>query len=298
MKIATRTRHWQKRRKSRADTWVRFRTGLALLVLILGVGAGGYMLLGLSLVDAVYQTVITVSTVGYREIGEVTGPYKAFTTGLIMSGAGTALYTLGVLIELLFEGKLDDQIRRRRMLSEIDRLTGHVILAGFGQVGRAIYSELNDAGYEVVVIDRKTFEFDAEHVNHVDHGIHIRFSLTGEATDDRVLLAAGLERAGILVLALDHDADNLFVVLTARTMRPEMFIVVRANDSSVEPKLRRAGADRVVNPHQIGGAHMASVVISSSRNASEEIEARTESADPRPRSLMGWGRLRHRRRTR
>lgn len=276
--------------------WVRFRTGLALLVLILVVGAGGYMLLGLSLGDAVYQTVITVTTVGYREIGEVTGPYKAFTTGLIMSGVGTALYTLGVLVELLFEGKLDDHIRRRHMQSEIDRLTGHVVLAGFGQVGRAIYSELNKAGYEVVVIDRKTFEFDAAHVDHVDHGIHIRFSLTGEATDDSVLLAAGLERADSLVLALDHDADNLFVVLTARTMRPGLFIVVRANDSSVEPKLRRAGADRVVNPHQIGGAHMASVVISDSRSEPEEIEAHTESAGPRPWLLTGWDRLRRHRR--
>lgn len=236
-----------------SDPWTRVRVGVGLLGLVLVVGSLGYTALGLSPLDAVYQTVITVSTVGYREIGEVDGRYKVFTSLLIIFGTGTALYTLGVLVETLFEGRLDDQFRRRRMQRQIERLTGHVVLCGYGQVGRSIARELRRAGRDVVVIDRDV-DVDAE----IDPDLLL---IVGEATDDEVLAAAGLERASTLVLALDSDADNLYVTLTARTERPDLFIVVRTNDPHAEGKLRRAGADRVVNPHEIGGARMAALVV-------------------------------------
>ncbi len=243
---------------------MRFKAGLALLVFLLVAGTGGYMVLGLSMGDAVYQTVITTTTVGYRELGHVTDAYKAFTVVLIMLGTGTALYTLGVLLEAVFEGHLDDPLRRRRMQAEIDRLSGHVILAGFGQVGRAILHDLVQAGRNVVVVDRHPLDAD-HHLKFHAPGLavpdEVDHIVVGEATDDHVLLAAGVQRAHSLVLALDSDADNLYVVLTARTLAPGLIIVARVNEAEAAPKLLRAGADQVVNPHQIGGSHMAALVV-------------------------------------
>lgn len=232
------------------DPWGRFWTGLSVLVLVTAVGTIGYHRLGLTVGEALYQTVITISTVGYEEIGTVTGSYRLFTIVLIMFGVGTALYTLSVLIESLFEGRLDVEIRRRRMQKQINRLSDHVVLCGFGQVGRAIHRDLDAAGRTVVVVDRR--DLDDEELRH---------TLIGEATDDSVLVSAGLEQASTLVLALDSDVDNLYIALTARSMCPGLFIVARSNDSSAEPKLRQAGVDRVVNTHEIGGSRMAALVL-------------------------------------
>ena len=232
------------------DAWGRFWAGLGVFALVIAGGTFGYNQLGLTVGEALYQTVITVTTVGYGEVGTITDGYRIFTVLLILFGTGTALYTLGVLIESLFEGRLDDQIRRRRMQKQIDRLSGHVVLCGFGQVGRAIHRELSTAGRKVVVVDRRELE---------DEGLPL--NVIGEATDDDVLVAAGLQRASTLVLALDSDVDNLYVALTARSMCPSLFIVARSNNSSGEPKLRQAGVDRVVNAHEIGGSRMAALVL-------------------------------------
>lgn len=232
------------------DPWGRFRAGLALLSVVLVGGVAGYMLLGLEALDALYQTVITVSTVGYREIGAVGDNYKIFTLFLILFGTGTTLYTIGVLLETLFEGRLDYQFRRRRMQKAINRLSGHVIICGFGQVGRAIAAEIQREGQQVVVVDRSDLSPDPD-----------QLTVTGDATADDTILMAGIERAGTLVLALDSDVDNLYVTLTARSLRPDLFIVARANSVGSGPKLRQAGADRVVNPHKIGGSRMAALVL-------------------------------------
>ena len=222
-----------------------------MLALVLAAGTGGYVALGLDLLDAVYQTVITISTVGYREVGEVAERYKVFTVFLILFGTGTSLYALGVLIQTMFEGRFDDQFRRGRMRRRIDRLRDHVVLCGYGQVGRAIEGELMRAGESVVIIDLQEPEFHAPEEHQV---------VVGDATDDDVLVQAGLEEAKTLVIALDSDVDNLFIALTARSINPDVFIVARANESATGPKLRQAGADRVVNPQQIGGARMAALV--------------------------------------
>lgn len=232
------------------DPWGRFWAGLSLLVLVIAAGTFGYHRLGLTVEEALYQTVITITTVGYDEIGTVTHSYRIFTVLLILFGVGTALYTLGVLIESLFEGRLDVEIRRRRMQKQIDRLGGHVVLCGFGQVGRAIHRELAAAGRTLVVVDRR--DLDEEELPH---------TVVGEATDDSVLVSAGLEQASTLVLALDSDVDNLYIALTARSMCPGLFIVARSNKASAEPKLRQAGVDRVVNTHEIGGTRMAALVL-------------------------------------
>ena len=254
MKFPIRIRGRSRRRPHLArgapkDPWGRFWAGLSLLALVTAAGTIGYQRLGLTVGEALYQTVITITTVGYQEIGTVTGSYRVFTILLIMFGVGTALYTSGVLIESLFEGRLDVEIRRRRMQKQIDRLSGHVVLCGYGQVGSAIHREMTTAGRTVVIIDRRELDGELPH------------ALVGEATDDGVLASAGLERASALVLALDSDVDNLYVALTARSMCPGLFIVARSNKASAEPKLRQAGVDRVVNTHEIGGSRMAALVL-------------------------------------
>lgn len=222
------------------------------MALVLVLGTTGYILLGLSWLDALYQTVITVSTVGYREVGAFGARHQVFSIFLILGGTGIALYTLGVLIDTMFEARIAGDFRRRRMRREIDRIRGHVILCGFGQVGEAICEEMTRSGRQVVIVDRSL-------PDRVDGSSEIPM-VQGDATDDGVLQRAGLERARTLVLALGSDVDNLFVALTARLANPGIFIVARANHEATIGKLRQAGADRVVNPNQIGGAHMAALV--------------------------------------
>ncbi len=228
----------------------RLIAGLSVLAVILAAGTTGYVLLGLDLLDALYQTVITVSTVGYSDPAGTGGRYQIFTIALILLGTGTSLYTVGVVIEMLFEGRLDDHIRRRRMQRSIDSLSGHAVVCGYGQVGQAIAAAMIDAGTDVVLIDSDS---------NVDPGeLHL---VPGDATHDSTLRNAGLERASSLVVALDSDADNLYVALSARALCPELFIVARANSGDALPKLQQAGANRVINPHQIGGAHMAAAAL-------------------------------------
>lgn len=243
----------QRIRRVRRDPWLRFRVGIGFLGLVLVVGTTGYMMLGLDAFDAAYQTVITVSTVGYRELGIVDRTYEVFTIFLILFGTGTVLYTLGVLLETLFEGQLDDLFQRQRMQRRIDELEGHVIVCGYGQVGRSIVAEMDRAGKDVVIVDRQSLDLDE-----LPDGVEL---VTGEATDDEILELAGLHRAGTLVVALDNDADTLYVSLTARTENDDLFIIARANSGGVVEKLGRVGVDRVVNPHEIGGSRMAAMVL-------------------------------------
>ncbi|MGQ0616680.1 MAG: potassium channel family protein [Acidimicrobiia bacterium] len=214
------------------------------------VGTVGYVLIGLSFLDALYQTVTTVTTVGFRELGEPTASFKLFTMLVALVGVGTALYTLGVLLESLVEGSVTDHLGRRRMQRRIDELAGHVIICGWGRVGTAIGKYLAHAGTDVVVIDR-----DADRVDG-----YRGLSVEGDATDENVLRAAGIERAQALIAALSNDPENLYVTLTARGLRSDLFIVARARFEDAEPKLVQAGADRVVNPQRIGGARMAALV--------------------------------------
>lgn len=238
--------------RSAKDPWRRFRAGLGVLGMVLFGGTAGYTALGLNPLDAFYQTVITISTVGYREVGDVSGRYQVFTVLLILFGTGTALYTLSVLIETMFEGRLDGQFRRRRMRRRINRLSNHIVLCGYGQMGRAIEEELLRAGEAVVVVDQQEPDRPPTSDRHL--------MLIGDATDDHAILEAGLDRAKTLIIALDSDIDNLYIALTARSINPDLFIVARANQSAAIPKLQQVGADRVVNPHQIGGARMAALV--------------------------------------
>ena len=232
------------------NDWRRLRIALLVLAGIMIVGTIGYLILGFPLLDATYQAVTTLTTVGFREVHPLSDAGKIFTIVLILFGVGTALYALGVLIQTLVEGDLRGVFGRKRMDRKIADLHDHVIVCGWGRVGRAIAKEIGDAA-PIVVLDR-----DAARLADSPH-----LWLAGDVTDDAVLLGAGLQRARALVAALDTDAGNLFVTLSARALRPDLFIVSRVRvDESVE-KLMRAGADRVVNPQSIGGSRMAAFVL-------------------------------------
>ncbi len=216
------------------------------------IGVVGYLALGLSPLDALYQTVNTVTTLGFGERGELTAGFRTFTIVLALGGIGTVLYTLSVLLESIVEGRLTDDTRRRRMERNIANLEGHIIVCGWGRVGRTMVEHADGAGAEVVVVER-----DAERLAALPWP-----SVAGDATEDATLVEAGIERARTLVVALDTDADNLYVTLSARALHPDLFIVARARSDSAAPKRIQAGANRVVNPQQIGGARMAALAIS------------------------------------
>ncbi len=232
------------------NDWRRLRIALLVLAGIMIVGTIGYLILGFPLLDAAYQAVTTLTTVGFREVHPLSDAGKIFTIVLILFGVGTALYALGVLIQTLVEGDLRGVFGRKRMDRKIADLHDHVIVCGWGRVGRAIAKEIGDAA-PIVVLDR-----DAERLGDSPHPW-----LAGDVTDDAVLLAAGLPRARALVAALDTDAGNLFVTLSARALRPDLFIVSRVRVEESVEKLVRAGADRVVNPQSIGGSRMAAFVL-------------------------------------
>lgn len=226
---------------------------MALLLAVLAVGTGGYVIVGLSPFDAFYQTAITISTVGYREVGppaEIDRAYRVFTLMLVLVGASSLVFTASVLLETLVEGTLDNEFRRRRMQRRVNRMSDHVIVAGWGRVGRSIAGYARRHGMTVVVVEEDPDEAPDDLP-----------MVIGDATDDDTLVAAGIERAASLIAALATDTDNLSLTLTARSMRADLLIVARVANARNERKFTRAGADRVVNPYKIGGSRMAAIAF-------------------------------------
>ena len=228
----------------------RLAGALVALVVVLAAGTLGYVLLGFGLLDALYQTVTTVSTVGFREVEPFDRAAQVFTRVLLLVGAGAVLYAFSVLVETLLEGRLNELLGRRRMEQTIASMSGHVIICGWGRVGRAIGTELAEAGRPIVVIDAEPEALDG--------AVH---AVVGDATEDDILRRAGIDRASALVAAADSDAANSFITLSARALNSTLFIVARTRSSDSDDKLSRAGADRVVNPQSIGGARMAAFVL-------------------------------------
>ena len=251
MKVDLPLRRRGRRSSLGTDPWQRVRVGLGILGFIIALGVVGYRILGLGLFDALYQTVITVTTVGYEEIGEpddIDRAYRWFSLFLALFGVSGALYTLGVMVEAYVEGSLNDGLRIRKEQRMIDRLSGHLIVAGAGRVGASISHYVARHGADVVVIDRDATESDL-------------LTVIGDATDDETLRRAGIDRAATLIAALDTDASNLYVTLSARALNADLHIVARTNHQSSEPKFFQAGADRVVNPHEIGGSRMGALAL-------------------------------------
>jgi voltage-gated potassium channel len=228
----------------------RLRRAFGMVVAVFAIGTIGYWLFGLSPTDAVYQTVTTVTTVGFREVHEFNNAEKWFTIVVIITGVSTVLYTFTLGVQLVVEGQLRDFVGRRLMDREINKLNGHTVVAGWGRVGKAVAEDLVHAGHQIVVVD-----LEADRVADVPYP-----TVVGDATLDATLRAAGIEHADSLIAALEGDAQNLFVTLSARAIVPKLFIVARARKDESVPKLANAGADRVVNPQELGAARMASFV--------------------------------------
>lgn len=233
------------------DALRRARIGVAALALVVAAGTAGYLILGFSPMNALYQTVTTITTVGFAEIEPMSTRERLFTIVLILGGVGTALYILSSIVQAVVDGELAEVLGRQRMERRIAHWSGHLIICGYGRVGRSIAALVAGKGADVVVVDRDADRLAALHVA----------TLQGDATDEVVLRQAGIDRARVLVAALTTDADNLFLTVTARALRPDLFIVARARQEASEGKLASAGADRVVNPQRIGGQRMAAFVM-------------------------------------
>jgi voltage-gated potassium channel len=228
----------------------RLQRAIGMVLAVFIGGTIGYLLFGLSFTDSVYQTVTTVTTVGFRELEEFTVLEKWFTIALIIVGVSTVLYTFTLAVQVVVDGQLRNFVGRRLMDREISKLSGHTIVCGWGRVGRAVADDLAGNGESIVIVD-----IDGERVQNVPYP-----TVVGDATLDTTLREAGLDRAKALIAALEGDAENLFVTLSARAIKPDLFIVARARQDESVPKLANAGADRVVNPQELGAARMASFV--------------------------------------
>lgn len=224
------------------------------LVVILG-GTAGYMLIeGWPFLDAIYMTVLTIATVGFREVRQLSVGGRIFTMFLIFAGVGAGGYAVGSLIEVMLEGYFGDIIGGRRMKRRIAELKAHYIICGFGRVGQQVAREFKRVRAPFVVLDSNP---EVKERLDMEQALYIQ----GDASDEEVLKEAGIEKAKGLVTAVDSDADNVYVTLTARVLRPDLFIIARANLEGSEEKLKRAGADRVISPYSIGGRRMASLLL-------------------------------------
>jgi len=233
------------------NPWRQFATGVVLLLILLGIGTAGYRLIeGWSFLDALYMTVTTVTTVGFREVQPMHTAGRVFTMFLILLGVGVALYILVGIVTLVVEGKLGLALGERRMRARIQALRNHYILCGFGRVGEEIGKEFHDRGIPFVVV-----ESNPESIRRVrQRGFLL---IEGDAASDAVLTDAGIEHARCLLAASDSDAGNTYIILTAKAIRPDILVVARAGQPSNQQKMSRAGADRVISPYLIGGRRMA-----------------------------------------
>jgi len=223
---------------------------------ILFLGTLGYMIIeGWSILDSFYMTVITVATVGFSEVHNIqTVIGKLFTIGLIFLGVGFFAYAGGIIIQFTVEGQIRKYLGRRRLEKHIKQLKNHYIICGYGRIGKVLYQQLATKFSDIVVI-----EHDTQLIEELDEeGI---LYIPGTATDEKILIDAGIRNAKVLVAALGADPDNVFLVLAAKHLNPKISIVARACNKSSKKILMSAGADRVESPYDIGAVRMAQSIL-------------------------------------
>ena len=232
----------------------RLKASLGALAALIAIGSLGFVLLeGMTIFDAMYFTVITVATVGYGDIVPHTQLGRLFTMALVIVGVGLVYYSLTMIIAMIIEGDMKDALGRRDMERQIEQMTGHIIVCGAGRVGENAVAQLRQEAEIFVVIENNAEIFARMEAQKIP-------CILGNATFDEVLLQAGLLRAKGIITALSHDADNVYVTLTAKSLNPGIHIVARAERTEAEEKLRRAGADIVVFPSVMGGRQMVSAL--------------------------------------
>jgi voltage-gated potassium channel len=268
------------------------RRGLAVavvvpLVLVL-VGTLGYYFVEdeYSLFDALYMTVITLSTIGYEEVHPLSTAGRVFTIVLILGGVVTFFYAVTAIIRGIVSGEIGDLFGRQRMEWSLAQMRGHVIVCGYGRMGRLVCQELSRQRVPFVVIDH-----NAELLANFD--VSPGIPLHGDATSDELLRHAGIERARALITVMSSDANNLYTTMSARLLNKDLFIVARVEEAGAETKLRRAGANRVVSPYQIGGTRLAQAVLRPTvmdfielATQTEHFELQIEESQVGPRSPL------------
>ncbi|MFQ5515550.1 MAG: potassium channel family protein [Myxococcota bacterium] len=233
----------------------RLLLALAGLATITLAGTLGYVMIeGFGWLDALYMTVITLSTVGFGEVQELGRGGQLFTVGLIIVGVALSLYLISVLAELIIEGRLRSVLGRRAMQRQIERMQGHVIVCGFGRFGRVVTEELVRQGKPVVVIELNAAREPELERLELPH-------LIGSGLSDETLRAAGLARAESLVIATSSEADSVFVTLSARDLAPEIKIFARGEGEAVARRLERAGATHVVSAYRMAGLRTALALL-------------------------------------
>jgi len=233
-------------------SYKHLRNAILVLFVIIITGTSGFMLIeGWNIADSLYMTIITITTTGFEEVHQLSTEGEIFTLVLLMVSFGTVIYIGGTGVQILIESKF---FRRKKMQKKIERLKNHYIVCGFGRMGTHICNDLRQASVPFVVIEN-----NADNQNKLDE-LEYLYDL-GDASSDDTLLRTGVKNAKGLVTVLSSDADNVFTTLSAKTLNPGIFVVARAIDDQTEPKLMKAGANRVVKPYELGGVRMAEILL-------------------------------------
>jgi len=229
---------------------------IVLSLIVFSIGTAGYMIIeGWNLIDSIYMTIITITTVGFSEIHEMSEAGRIFTIGLVFVGVGFFLYVAGSMVQFMVEGSIQEILGRRTLGKKIDHLKNHYIVCGYGRIGRvlckhfAVYPSIN-----MVVLEK-----DPARIPEMESDGMLYIS--GDASEEETLIKAGIKKAKVLVAALATDIDNVFLELTARQLNPKIFIVARASHKGTKGKLIAAGANRVESPYDIGAVSMAQRVL-------------------------------------
>ncbi len=234
---------------------LRFRLAGILLAIVIAVGVAGYMLIdGWNFLDSFYMVIMTIATVGYGEVHPQGPVGRIFTSGLIVVGVATMLYSFGVFASTLTDNALGEYRRHRRLQHELDRLRDHFIICGYGRIGTQIVAEFEDHKVPYVVIDQT--EEAVERIR-AENRLHIE----GDASKEEILKLAGIERARGLVSAVDSDERAVYIVLAARAFNPDLYIVARAGRPDSIRRLELAGATRTISPYVMAGHRMAELAI-------------------------------------
>jgi len=253
--IAKQARTKQGQLAALSPWWAGWRLSVVLLASVVCAGTAGYVIIeGWDVFDAFYMTITTVTTVGYGEIHPLSRAGRVFNTGVVILGVATVLYTFSFLMARLVEGDLQARWARRRRERMLDDLTNHFIICGFGRIGHIVAREFMRQDVPFVIIERDIERMQAA----IDMGY---LAVEADASSEDVLRRLGIGRARGFIAAVSTDADNVFAILTARLLRPDLFIIGRAETEDAKAKLVRAGADRVLSPYQIGGLQLAQTAL-------------------------------------
>jgi len=232
----------------------KLRISLILLLIIVCSGTMGYSFFeSMSVFDAFYMTLITISTVGFSEIKPLTQIGRVITIIVIISGISVLTYTLGQVAKIFVEGELIRMFGRRKLEKQILKLRNHYIICGYGRIGSIISQELANENISFVVIEQ-----DLAKIENLEKEQFLYLNM--DSTSEEALIRAGIQWARAIVTAVGSDADNVFITLTAKGLRPDIFVLARASDVKNENKLLRAGATRVVSPYLMGGRRMAQIL--------------------------------------